>query len=211
MEAVRPETLAFLAPGLLHQFGNVLFTIQGNAQSVGLGADNARERTAILGATERGGNALRVLRCLLGDGSQSPAPAGLLLGQLVELLRVPVREAQFTLEMRHSARQTPVLVDPLDFAKILVEAVRCLVGVLPTGLRGTVVLDLCDLAERHATVRVMFQPQAGGLPFPLPSAELQGRLDLAGLHLRSRPQLSTHGAGFEIVFAGRGVSQPAEA
>ncbi len=212
MDPVRPDTLAFFAPGLLHQLGNVLFTIQGNAQvAPGGGAEAGREQKAILGAVERGADTLRILRCLLGDASTPPTGAGVLLGQLAELLRVPVREARHALDLRHSATKPSVLVDASDFCIAVLEGVRVLVAILPTGVHGTIVLDLCDLGERHATVRVGFQPPAGALPFPLAKEELLMQLAAPRLRLRTQPTLRSHGMGVEMVFAGRGVHQEAEA
>lgn len=212
MEPVRPDTLAFFAPGLLHQLGNVLFTIQGNAQvSRQDGTEAGREQKAILGAVERGADALRILRCLLGDAAAPPALVGVLLGQVAELMRVPVREARHNLDVRHSAARIPVLVDPSDFCIAVLEGMRVLVAILPTGVHGTIVLDLCDLGERHATVRVCFQPPSGTLPFPLAVEELLIRLGAARLRLRAHPTLRSHAMGVEMVFAGRGAHQEAEA
>lgn len=212
MEPVRPDTLAFFAPGLLHQLGNVLFTIQGNAQVARPdGAEAGREQRAILGAVERGADALRILRCLLGDAAAPPALAGVLLGQVAELMRVPVREARHSLDLRHSATKIPVLVDPSDFCIAVLEGIRVLVAIVPTGVHGIIVLDLCDLGARHATVRLSFQPPSGALPFPLAVEELLVHLGATRLRLRGQPTLRSHGMGVEMVFAGRGAHQEAEA
>lgn len=211
MEPARTETLAFLAPGLLHQLGNVLFTIQGNAQAAGSGGDADRERLAIVAAAERGAESLRVLRYLLGDAAAAPAPAAALLGQLAELARIPVREARHLLELRPLARQVPLCVDPGDFCVAVLEALRSLVGILPTGLFGTLVLELSVADERQATVRVAFQPPSGTLPFPLALDELVGGLDRSRLGLRGRPEVRVASMGVELVFAGRAGSPPAEA
>jgi hypothetical protein len=211
LEPVRPDTLAFLTPGLLHQLGNVLFTIQGNAQTLGSAEGTGRERAAILAAADRGGQAIRLLRCLLGDPAAPPVQAGVLLGQLGELLRVPLREARQMLDLRHSARQTPVFVSPSDFCIAVAEALRALVTILPTGVHGTLVLDLCDQGPRHATVRVLFAPPAGALPFPLDLGELLARYTTGQLRTHSRPAVRTQAMGLELVFAGAGGSQAAQA
>ena len=210
MDPVRPDTLAFLAPGLLHQMGNVLFTIQGNAQTMKDEA-SGRERTAILAATERGSVALRMLRCLLGDPAAVPAQAGVLLSQLGDLARIPLREAQQLLDVRHSARQSPVFVAPSDFCIAVAEALCALVTILPTGMHGTLVLDLCEQGPRHATVRVLFQQRGGALPFPLDVGELLARYETGQLRKHSRPALRTHAMGLELVFSGSGGAQAVQA
>lgn len=209
MHSARSETLAFLAPGLLHQLGNVLFTIQGNAQVAGFtSTDGNRERAAIAAATDRGAEVLRVLRCLLGDPSAVPVPAGGLLAQLADLARVPLREAHQTLEWRPDAAAEPVLVDPVDFCVVVLEAVRGIVALLPDGVSGAIVLGLRGGKEHRAAVAVAFQPPSGALPFPLPLAELVGRLDPARLGLRTRPAVRVDGMGLEIEFAARAGSPP---
>ncbi|MCC7062551.1 MAG: hypothetical protein IT456_07080 [Planctomycetes bacterium] len=213
MQPVRPETLAFLAPGLLHQLGNILFTVQGNAQAWNGAGDPSRERAAILHAAERGSHTLRVLRCLLGDPAALPAAANDLLQQLGELLRVPVREARHMLELRCSADESgapAVAVDPPDFCTMIVEAVRSLLAVVPAGVHGTVVLDLCSQTSRKTTVRVLFQPPSGALPFPLAGAELLERMRPSDLNLRGRPAVAAHAMGLEIVFGTRGGVREAE-
>jgi hypothetical protein len=212
LDPVRPDTLAFLAPGLLHQLGNVLFTIQGNAQTLADPRDGGgRERAAILAASERGGQALRLLRCLLGDPAAPPVQAGVVLTQLGDLLRVPLREVRQLLELRHTAAQTPVFVAPTDFCIAVAEALRSLVTILPTGVHGTLVLDLCDHGPRHATVRVLFAPPAGALPFPLDVGELLARYATGQLRTHSRPVVRAHAMGLELVFPAAGGSQAAQA
>jgi len=214
LQPVRPETLAFFAPGLLHQLGNILFTVQGNAQAWNGSGDPGRERAAILHAAERGSNTLRVLRCLLGDPAAMPAAAAELLAQLGELLRVPVREAHQTLELRCGAANgesaPSVAVDPADFCTMIVEGVRSLLAVVPQGVHGTVVLELCTQTSRKTTVRVLFQPPSGALPFPLAESELLARMRPSDMHLRGRPAVSAHAMGLEIVFGTRGGLREAE-
>lgn len=212
MEPARPESLAFLAPGLLHHLGNVLFTIQGNAQALG-SADvpASRELTAVLGAVERGAHALRVLRGLLGDPAAPQADASGLLDQLGDLLRVPVREARQSFELRHSARRLPVLVDPSEFCRIVVDLVQGLVAILPNGVHGTVVVDLFDQGEGHVTVRVAFQPPTGALPFPIPTEDLRLRMQQDVRRFRTVAKVSSHGMALDVVMAGRGGGRAVEA
>ena len=212
MEPARPESLAFLAPGLLHHLGNVLFTIQGNAQALGtVDAPASRELTAVLGAVERGAHALRVLRGLLGDPAAPQVDASTLLDQLGDLLRVPVREARQSFELRHSARRLPVLVDPSEFCRTVVDLVQGLVAILPNGVQGTVVVDLFDQGEGHVTVRVAFQPPAGALPFPIATDELRLRLQQDVRRLRTVAKVSSHGMALDVVLLGRGGGRAVEA
>jgi len=196
-----PHTLAFLAPGFVHQFGNLLFVVQGNAQALGQQGEGLRERGAILAAVERGGNALRVLRCLLGDPALAPAPADELLAQVGELLRVPLREARHALELV-PADAAPH-VEPRSFCAAVLEAVRGLVGVVPAGVQGTVALGPVAAAPHGVTVRVSFQVPAGTLPFPLASAEVAAAL--GGARPDGWPDVRARGSGLELVFADRGV------
>lgn len=212
MQPARPESLAFLAPGLLHHLGNVLFTIQGNAQAFGpVDGAVSRELAAVLAAVERGSHALRVLRGLLGDPAAPQVDARSLLEQLADLLRVPVREARQSFELRQSARPLSVLVDPSEFCRTVVDLLHGLVAILPNGVHGTVVLDLFDQGEGHVTVRVAFQPPAGSLPFPIAVDDVRQRLQQDLQRSRSAARVSCHGMALDVVFGGRCVTRAAEA
>jgi hypothetical protein len=206
------DLLGFLAPGLLHHLGNVLFTIQGNAQVLGLGAsETGRAKGAILRAAERGGQALAVWRHLLGDTTSAPVQAGVLLAQLAELLRVPVREAQHALDVRHGARQSPVLVDGALFSTVVVATARALIAAAPPGLGGSVVVDLCEQRPPVATVRVHLQPPAGALPFPVAGGALAAVVREAAARVRGRVQVRDHAMGVELDFPARECSVSADA
>ena len=68
------DSASFLLPGLVHQFGNILLTVQGNLMHLD-GADLERVQADVLSAAKRGGGSLQVMRCLLNAGSSEPTIA----------------------------------------------------------------------------------------------------------------------------------------
>ena len=166
MTASPSPELVFLSPGLIHQFGNLLLTIQG--QALTLAPDSlARGKAAILTACDRGGSSLRVVRHLLGDSVPDRAPLGQTLGWLAELLRIPVREAGHSLACSDDILRLGQAVELGRFVPMAVALVRTLVHSVPTGVRGR--LDV-HAANPSPLLLVTFVPEAGGLPFPLAAA-----------------------------------------
>jgi len=165
------ETAAFLLPGLIHQFGNLLLTVQGNALQLP-GADEERRREAILGAVARGTGSLQVMRQLLGEHTANSAPARDLLQQLAELGRVPVRERGFALELRGAPGQVEAWVLADAFVGALCEALRRWVDAIPPGASGVVTLQLEGSATGGCDVLLGLELSPGSLPFPLAAAEL---------------------------------------
>lgn len=169
------DAIAFLAPGLVHQFGNLLLTIQGHA--LGLpnsargeterGDSTDRARAAILAASERGGRSLQLLRRLLGEPETEPVAANELLTELVEVARVPVREARHLLEWtEEGAAPASHWVDAASCAQLFGRALLALIQAVPDGVRGTVRVSLGG-DRGMVGVRLEFAPPAGSLPFPL--------------------------------------------
>ena len=117
MHTATAHDLAFLTPGLVHQFGNLLFTIQGHAMH-GAPTELERARAAIGGACERGGTSLRLVRHLLGGGPPERGAAAAAIVQLGELLRIPVRESGHVLEIDETRADTAVHVDLAWFTVI---------------------------------------------------------------------------------------------
>lgn len=158
--------IAFLAPGLVHQFGNLLLTIQGH--SLHLEAETAavaRSQPAIRNACDRGAASLRILRHLLGDAGPERAAAGEAVGQLAELLRIPVREAGHSLECAGPDGRDAAVIELASFVPLAVALVRALVTAVPDGVRGNVRLSL--QGGPPVVLAACFQPAAGSLPFPL--------------------------------------------
>ncbi|MBL8735675.1 MAG: hypothetical protein JNL12_04550 [Planctomycetes bacterium] len=171
------DTISFFTTGLVHQFGNLLLTIQGNALAFGGDAASAeRAREAILSASDRGALVLRLLRHLLGDPAAVTVDAHMLGEQLVELARVPVREARQVLvwvPQKNATQSCPV--DMGEFVPLVGEALRSLVHEVPTGVQGTVTVAVAP-ALRDVHVLLRFEPVAGSLPFPLALDRLAGNV-----------------------------------
>lgn len=175
------ETISFFTSGLVHQFGNLLLTIQGNALTVGGdAAGGERARDAILSASDRGAQVLRLLRHLLGDPAMVAVDAHAVGEQLVELARVPVREAgQLVVWQAARPAHAPCPVDMGEFVPLVAETLRCLVHEIPTGVQGTVSVAVAPAAhEVHVLLR--FEPAAGSLPFPLALDRLAGNVAATG-------------------------------
>lgn len=192
-----PETIAFLAPGLVHQFGNLLLTVQGQALVLDpANTSMLRARHSILGACSRGATTLRLLRALLGenDGSYDSGPS--LLEALVELLRVPVREAGLRLDVA-PADGEPFLVPTTGFTWATVELVRALVAVLPKGDAGRLWLSAHVDGDR-AIVACEFRAAADRLPFPLPIAAAQDQLAACLAATAAAGAVSPMAAGLQV-------------
>jgi hypothetical protein len=205
--------MAFVCPGFLHLFGNLVFTIQGNALALpeatrpgesGLTppqpGSGGRERQAILLASERAGKMLRLWRWLLGDPLLAAEPAAELLAALGEVLRVPLREARQGLQLLGLEQATGQRVEAATFALALCSAVQTLLRELPHGIEGTVVLTLVEGPDNGLRVRLQFAPPAGTLPFPILAGALMAAMP-TGLPGRPAPQLQPIARGVELRFA----------
>ena len=163
---VSPATaadLAFLAPGLVHQLGNLFFGLQAHAlQADPQAAGPALQ--AIAGVADRGGACVRLLRHALGDGSAEPGEARRAVADLGELLRVAMREAGHRLETA-AGEAGGRIVDLAQFVPGALAALRSVCAALPTGMEATVRLAWSDpLGELEVAVA----PASGNLPFPVP-------------------------------------------
>jgi hypothetical protein len=187
--------LAFLFPGLAHQFGNLLLTIQGH--SLHLGADTvARAQPAILHACERGAASLRILRHLFGDATPERAPVGPALLQIGELLRIPVREAGHQLEHDESDAQHADPIELAAFVPLVVAMTRALLAAVPVGVQGHVVLRI--EAGPPKGLAVSFRPAAGSLPFPLAVGDSLRALQALATRGGAGPLPTAHAAGFVL-------------
>jgi hypothetical protein len=185
--AAHTDAIAFLAPGLVHQFGNLLLMMQGHAAT--LEPDTvARSRPALLGACERGSAGLRVFRQLLGDGEVSHLDAGAAATMLAELLRIPVREAGHTFELAPPTGAAGGHVELAAFVLLVVTGVQAVVRSVPSGVNGTVELALTG-QQGLATARIAFRAPAGTLPFPLPLAEAAARVGAAARRAGHRAEV----------------------
>lgn len=188
--------VAFLTPGLVHEFGNLLLSIQGHALQ--WNASGAHGQPAILQSCERGARALRLFRHLLGENGAEPADAASTLAALADLLRVPVRERGHALEVQPAAGACAV--DLASFVPLLVGGVRALLTAVPDGHRGTVSLGLQQTAE-GLVVAVRHRAAAGALPFR-PAADDAARYLRALIGRRQWPfTVSTAADGIDLVQA----------
>src|SRR5690606_1183099 len=114
--------LEFLAPGIAHSLGNSLFTIHGNARTMGLNGQATRQRNAILDAASRAEQVLHVLRLVTRDEVDGVRDqAGVLLKRLVLLCTLRMRERQLALRLAHTSKETPRAVDACRFARAVVD------------------------------------------------------------------------------------------
>ena len=210
MDRANAETLAFVLPGLVHHFGNVLQTIQGYMLTVAAGTLDEAQR-AVLQANARGAGGLEILRCLLGDPGTPAADPRALLEQIGELVRVPMRQAHQLLDLRAPSGGPFARVDSADFVILVVETLRQLVAAVPKGVRGTVALELECAAAGHAVLLARFAAMAGELPFPLPLAELQHALRLRAQQLRARASCVIRGQAIAWQWHAEALSRHHEA
>jgi hypothetical protein len=167
------SSLAFLAPGLLHQLGNQLFLVQGCAQLLPEASTDIR--ASILAAAARGGETLRLLRALVGDPVPQRLPLAQALAPLVDVARVSLREHGHQLTVPASAAADATPVDAGVALAYTAQALCLLVGVVPAGVTGRFSVAT-GTAAAAALVTVRFEPAAGSLPFPLATAEIGARL-----------------------------------
>jgi hypothetical protein len=175
---LQPDTFCFVAPGLLHRFGNLLLSIQGHAHLV-RGGDIERERAAILDAAVHGAETLALARMMLGEREPAPMPVGRVLDHLVEILRIPVRSRGRALRLLDVPADPPWIVDAGDVAVAASEAVRAVALGIPSAQPGSITIRAIADPPDAVLVAVQFEGEPGSLPFPLPGSgskrEPQGR------------------------------------
>lgn len=200
VQAAPTETLAFAAPGLVHRFGNAVFTIQGHAQLLDGDGPHTQKRDTILAAADRCAATLLVMRSLIGPVGDPPQDALSLLTALAEILRVPVREAGHVLELVAPTKPVERLVDGGLFCSAVIETVRQFVAALPGGHSGTFELHLANAGRTTLGLAVTFRAKAGSLPFPLPVAELCAQLGRTALPAGERLRIREQAAGIAVTF-----------
>ena len=160
-----PECAAFYLPGLAHQLGNLLLTVQGNALHM-QHDDLERAREALLEAVSRGGASLAVLRAWTGEDSSAPGDAVDLLRRLLELGRGSAREKGITLALEEPADATAWV--PTDaFVRLCSEALWRIVTRVPAGTEGVVTITVQLDDSQRTSIRMRFAPADGSLPFPV--------------------------------------------
>lgn len=177
MPPATAHDLAFLAPGLVHQFGNLFLTIQGHSLHLD-GATAPRAQPALLHACERGSATLRLVRHLLGDAGPERGDGGVAMAQLAELLRIPVREAGHALDVAEVPAARGATVDLASFVPLVVATVRTLVEAAPAGMRGVVAVGFA--AAPPVRLHVTLRQAADSLPFPLALDDVVRQLRAVG-------------------------------
>jgi hypothetical protein len=165
------DTAAFFLPGLVHQFGNLLLTVQGHV----LHFDEQgvkRMQDAVLGVVQRGSASLQVARALLGEQAGATGLGLELAKQLVDLGRVPARERGVSLEMHGEDPTEAIWVAAEPFILAFGEALRRWIQSVPSGSTGTVTVNYQGDGTGGAVVHLGFLPAAGSLPFPLAADEV---------------------------------------
>jgi hypothetical protein len=164
-------TASFFLPGLIHQFGNLLLTVQGHV--LHLQPDGIqRMQDAVLGVVQRGGASLQVVRALLGEQTGATGAAGDLVAQVLELGRVPARECGISLELRGKPLAHEVWVPAEPFVLACAEALRRWVHGIPTGTCGVITVELLSASADQVVVLYGFEAMVGSLPFPIAADEV---------------------------------------
>lgn len=209
------ETASFFLPGIVHQFGNLLLTVQGHALQVEpAGAEGPQK--AILSAVQRGSASLQVVRAMMGEETGATGSAYELLMQLAELGRVPARECGLTLELRGEEPQIVTWVAAEPFVMALAEALRRWIRAVRTGSSGAVTMSMDHDEAGQARVRLGYEPGVGSLPFPMPSETVAKAVSgyaqkAGGVAIALDPKASDGRAGIELQFRSAAVMPGCEA
>lgn len=175
MEHSAAAALWWLAPGLAHQLGNALFTLQGRARLLAMAepgrlADDSR---AIQEGVERAGASMHLLRWLIEDGRAQAVPVAHVLHLYADAARVPLRDHGAALELEGLAEAAPASVDPGSICRLLTAALREF-GAAAGGSHGTVRIAL--KVDGEVRLGLDYVPAAGAPPFPRDADGLLERL-----------------------------------
>jgi hypothetical protein len=184
----------------LHGLGNELFVLGGRlATLAGEPEQLARGKAEAQRALDQIRGTLEVLK-LLGcepssRGDRHPAMA--LLGQLVEVVRIPLRERGLRAELKPASAPGRMHVDGARFAGIVVHGLLRTLARLPQGYLGTVVLAVVALDGGTIEFTLGVRAEASQLPFPIP-------FDLVATELAQAWE--GHGVHFSRLADGSGLS-----
>ena len=170
-----PDTASFFLPGLVHQFGNLLLTVQGHV----LHLDEPgiqRMQEAVMGVVQRGSASLQVARALLGEQTGAAGSAADLISQIVELGRVPARERGVTLQLSTPEDTAPVWVASEPFILVCAETLCRWLRSMPSGSTGEATIGFRPAVPGGAIVKLAFEPAAGSLPFPMAFEAMVGEI-----------------------------------
>jgi len=164
-----PDTLSFYLPGLVHQFGNLLLTVQG--QVVHVETENIeRMQDSVLSAVRRGGASLQVMRVLLGEQIGTTGSAFDLLSNITDLGRVPARECGVTIESRGKQQEPAMCVRAEPFVVAVAETLRRWIKAMRAAQAEVATITLESDGAGHVRVQFGHEALAGSLPFPMPAA-----------------------------------------
>jgi hypothetical protein len=201
-EERRSTLLRFLMPGIVHRLNNDLFAIRGFAQVLGLDANALpRERSAILRAAGHATASVELLRVLGGSKPSgitlTREQPGVLLRQLGDLLRAPLRDRGAKVLVRHESVESPVHVEGALFSVAVAVIAHGIASVLPQGYRGEVELDLRHQDPCRVEVAFVIRSGRDVLPFPVDvaAAAARGAPLLAALHASAYVDASAIGGG----------------
>lgn len=194
-----PDTASFFLPGLVHQFGNLLLTVQGHVLHVDLQAPE-RMQDAVLGAVQRGSAALRVVRALLGEDAGSTESASELVVQIADMARVPARECGVTLELRDHELDPVVWVHAEAFVVCCADAIRLWIQCVPSGSTGVVTISMDARTTGGVIVRLCYGPADGRLPFPMAATEVVSLLNAQMVDAGDSARAMPDGGGLELSF-----------
>ena len=171
------DCAAFFLPGLIHQFGNILLTVQGNLMHLDV-EDLERTQVDVLGAAKRGSGSLKVMRCLVNAGSSDPASGSDLLRQVVELGYVAARERGVALSLGEDDG-TVVWVPSMPFVQVCAHTITSWVAAIPVGTEGQVHIAGGAGADGRFVLEVGFESASGSLPFSVDVVAVGARLEQA--------------------------------
>lgn len=132
MSAADSTALAFLAPGLLHRFGNTLLAVQGRARLLAFTLEGeavpaeviAEDARALVGDADAALRALGVLRWLCGEDSEEVASLRTVVEDVVDVARVPLRDLGATVLVDEAESMGTHFVSAVAVAGPLTVALR---------------------------------------------------------------------------------------
>lgn len=158
------SALVFLAPGLLHRFGNTLFAVHGRARLLRASLDEpsppldllAEDARAVVDDADAAMRALSVLRWLAGEDAEELVALGALLDDVLEVARVPLRDARVVVTADCPNELLDALVRP-----------QAILGALCLGLRALGAPRDAD----ESSMRLTVARTESGAELRLPAAE----------------------------------------
>jgi hypothetical protein len=166
MSQISKDALWDVAPGVVHQLGNVLFTLQGRATLLPQGSG----RDQMLDAVRRAQEAAQVLRWAIGDGLDQPVAAGSAVPRILDAMRTGYRERGIALQCTHASGD--VAVDPILLTRLLASACQAMTH----GFSGGSLTVQCREDQGMLWIGLEVLAASGALPFPIQGERLAAEL-----------------------------------